>query len=144
MTCLCCGVSITGRGRSGCCQKCASIRQGAGTTGGRMSYIQTDMTSTETTLRARIAELESALRLTLAVSPDDPLVLTPAEQQVVGLEAQVAGLIKALPPADHLRILADWFDADDANKGGGRGNTVQKDLRKWANAIDQALAKAQP
>ena len=57
-----------------------------------MSYIQTDMTSTETTLRARIAELESALRLTLAVSPDDPLVLTPAEQQVVGLEAQVAGL----------------------------------------------------
>ena len=109
-----------------------------------MSYIQTDMTSTETTLRARIAELESALRLTLAVSPDDPLVLTPAEQQVVGLEAQVAGLIKALPPADHLRILADWFDADDANKGGGRGNTVQKDLRKWANAIDQALAKAQP
>ena len=41
--------------------------------------------SEETRLRARIAELESALRLTLAVSPDDPLLLTPAEQQVVGL-----------------------------------------------------------
>ena len=50
-----------------------------------MTYIQTDMTSTETTLRARIAELESALRLTLAVSPDDPLLLTPAEQQVAEL-----------------------------------------------------------
>ena len=25
MTCLRCGISITGRGRSGCCQKCASI-----------------------------------------------------------------------------------------------------------------------
>ena len=60
------------------------------------------------------------------------------------LRVQVAALKKAMPPADHLRILADWFDADDANKGGGRGNTVQKDLRKWANAIDQALAKAQP
>ena len=43
------------------------------------------VTSEETRLRARIAELESALRLTLAVSPDDPLLLTPAEQQVVGL-----------------------------------------------------------
>ena len=60
------------------------------------------------------------------------------------LRVQVAALIKALPPADHLRILADWFDADDANKGGGRGNTVQKDLRKWANAIDQALAQGEP
>ena len=59
-----------------------------------MTYIQTDMTDTETRLRARIAELESALRLTLAVSPDDPLVFTPAEQQVVALEAKVAEVTK--------------------------------------------------
>lgn len=31
-------------------------------------------------LRARIAELESALRLHLAVDPKDPLLLTPVEQ----------------------------------------------------------------
>ena len=61
MTCLRCGISITGRGRSGCCQKCASIRQGAGTTGGRMSYIQTDMTSEETRLRAQVVGLREAL-----------------------------------------------------------------------------------
>ena len=61
-----------------------------------MTHIQTDMTSEETRLRARIAELESALRLTLAVSPDDPLLLTPAEQQVVGLREALASSTEAL------------------------------------------------
>lgn len=53
-----------------------------------------------------------------------------------------AQLVKALPPPEKLRLLADWFDVDDANKGGQRGDIVQKDLRQWANAIEAALAAA--
>ena len=37
-------------------------------------------------LKARIAELESALRLNLAVSPDDPILITPAERRIAELE----------------------------------------------------------
>ena len=33
----------------------------------------------------RVAELEQALRLHLAVSPDDPILLTPIEQQLVAV-----------------------------------------------------------
>ena len=61
--------------------------------------------------------------------------------QVAELAAQAAELKKALPPADRLRLLADWFDADDANKGGLRGASVQRDLRKWAQAIEHALMR---
>lgn len=40
----------------------------------------------------RIAELEHALRLHLAVSPDDPLLVEPVEQEVVRLRTKLARL----------------------------------------------------
>ncbi len=45
-------------------------------------------------LRARIVELEHALRLHLAVSPDDPLLIEPVEQELVRLRAKVEELEK--------------------------------------------------
>lgn len=41
---------------------------------------------------SRITELEQALRLHLAVSPDDPLLVEPAEQEVVRLRARLEGV----------------------------------------------------
>jgi hypothetical protein len=46
-----------------------------------------DILETDADLRKRIAELEQALRLHLAVSPDDPLLLTPIEQQLEETDA---------------------------------------------------------
>lgn len=43
---------------------------------------------------SRITELEQALRLHLAVSPDDPLLVEPAEQEVVRLRARLEGVEK--------------------------------------------------
>ena len=43
-------------------------------------------------LNARVSELEGALRLCLAVSPDDPLIITPAEKEAVMLKEQIAAL----------------------------------------------------
>ena len=96
-----------------------------------MTYIQTDMTHEETRLRARIAELESALRLTLAVSPDDPLVLTPAEQQVVGLREAAWNLLDAISEANSARGLDD------------------KQCARWqvdemSQALRKALAQVEP
>jgi len=41
-------------------------------------------------LRQRIAELEQALRLHLAVSPDDPILLTPIERQLAEADNTMA------------------------------------------------------
>lgn len=43
-------------------------------------------------LRARVSELESALRTHLAVAPDDPILVTPAEQQLVSLQERICEL----------------------------------------------------
>lgn len=51
-----------------------------------------DLIDENAALRARIAELESALRLHLAVDPKDPLLLTPAEQ----LNTELLEALKAL------------------------------------------------
>ena len=42
--------------------------------------------------------------------------------------------IREIDP-DKLDLLADWFDADDAAKGGNRGDGVQADLRRWARIL---------
>ncbi len=53
---------------------------------------------------------------------------------------EVKRLREAIPPPYRLRVLAEWFDQDDANKGrGGQDTQVQDDLRTWADAIDKAL-----
>ncbi|MFH2073912.1 MAG: hypothetical protein ABIJ57_01005 [Pseudomonadota bacterium] len=44
------------------------------------------------TLKARVSELNGALRLHLAVSPDDPLIITPIEKEIVLLRAEIATL----------------------------------------------------
>lgn len=41
-------------------------------------------------IRARAAELEQALRVHVTVAPNDPLLVTPLEQDVVALRAQLA------------------------------------------------------
>ena len=60
-----------------------------------------------------------------------------AEFRQLGLKLveEVERLRQAMPPADKLELLADWFDRhdDDAEYGGQR--EVQADLRKWAKAI---------
>lgn len=43
-------------------------------------------------MQARIAELESALHLALAVAPDDPILTTAAEKQVVELRDRITAL----------------------------------------------------
>ena len=40
-------------------------------------------------LKARVSELNNALRLHMAVSPDDPLIITPVEKEIVILRAEV-------------------------------------------------------
>ncbi len=56
---------------------------------------------------------------------------------------------KTMPNPDKLRLLADWFDRDDAVKGragstfatlGGQpSDEVQRELRGWARDIDAAI-----
>ena len=78
------------------------------------------------------ALLQDAAYLRGASRPNDLALagrLERAADRVVRLKA-------ALPPANALRALAAWFDADDVRKGGERGSTVQRDLREWADAID--------
>ena len=61
------------------------------------------------------------------------------------VEALAEAGAKALPDPDKLRLLADWFDKDDAAKGragptlatlGGQPwDEVQRSLRRWADSI---------
>ena len=51
------------------------------------------------------------------------------------------GRAEALPvgAAGKMRLLADWFDADDRAKGRpATHNEVQSDLRAWADILDRA------
>ena len=57
---------------------------------------------------------------------------------------RIAELEHALPPADKLRILADWLDVyDDSRRLAGECE-AQSDLRRWADAIDAAREKDKP
>lgn len=56
-----------------------------------MSDVPRDTAQEILELKAKIAELEQALRLHLAVSPDDPLLIEPVEQRLVRAEADLKG-----------------------------------------------------
>jgi len=45
-----------------------------------------------------------------------------------------AELREALPDPAKLLLLAEWFDAEEAKGRWDGDDTVQRDLRKWANA----------
>jgi hypothetical protein len=76
--------------------------------------------------------------------PDDELVLSEGEwdQLAEAAAPEAAALLEefrrvlrdGIDP-DRLDLLADWFDADDARKGSGRGVGVQADLRQWARLL---------
>lgn len=67
-----------------------------------------------------------------------------AEARVAALEEENDALRRAMPDPSWLRILANWFDADDEKKGRAGQNEVQDDLRRWADAIESALSAAKP
>ena len=46
-------------------------------------------------LKARVSELDGALRLCLAVASDDPLIITPAEKEIVILREQITTLTES-------------------------------------------------
>ena len=46
----------------------------------------------------------------------------------------------ALPDAEKLRLLAEWFDAQEANGRWGSGREVQDDLRGWADSTSRLIA----
>ncbi len=69
-------------------------------------------------------------------------------------DAREAAAVEALPDPDKLRLLADWFDRDDAAKG-QRGSTlhtlggqpsdeVQRELRGWAVDVEAVLSGTSP
>lgn len=58
----------------------------------------------------------------------------------VAPELAAARAALALIDPAGLELLADWFDADDSRRGGGRATEVQDDLRKWAKAVREARA----
>lgn len=74
--------------------------------------------------QARIAELEQALRLHLAIGPDDPLIIDPVERQLLQLQQDAGRLAEALLEEIECRYQAcyagtgaDWrvqMEADEA------------------------------
>ncbi len=57
-------------------------------------------------------------------------------------DAEIQKLRAAMPPAERLRVLADWFDMDDKRKGRtALQNEVQRDLRSWASRLKAALSE---
>jgi hypothetical protein len=75
--------------------------------------------------------------------------LAEAQKRGDGYKALAERRRKALPDPDKLRLLADWFDGDDAAKGrrgpslatlGGQPpDEVQRELRGWADDIEAAI-----
>ena len=71
------------------------------------------------------------------------------KQDLNQIEALAERRKKALPDPDKLRLLADWFDVDDAAKGrasptlatlGGQpSDEIQQELRGWAKDIAAAI-----
>ena len=55
-------------------------------------------------------------------------------------EAERQRIRSQVDPAK-LDLLADWFDVDDARKGGGRDVEVQADLRRWAKLLREGGAR---
>jgi hypothetical protein len=72
-----------------------------------------------------------------------------AQRERDGYKALAERRGKALPDPDKLRLLADWFDGDDAAKGrrgpslatlGGQPpDEVRRELRGWADDIEAAI-----
>ena len=84
------------------------------------------------TIRKALADDEAAYAKLAGEYESAAMHLRQAQARIEELEA-------ALPDAGKLGLLADWFDQDDANKGGG-GSEIQADLRHWARGIRQALS----
>lgn len=50
---------------------------------------------------------------------------------------------EALPDPEKLRLLADWFDKEQAEGRWGGGEDVQGDLRRWADSIAGFLSDSE-
>jgi hypothetical protein len=66
---------------------------------------------------------------------------------LLAAQEEVERLRSALPPAEKLRLLADWFENvlpkmvfRDGHEHKHTGDQVQHDIRKWADSIDAAMA----
>jgi hypothetical protein len=99
-----------------------------------------------TDLRAENARLQE--RVEEAETHDCGYALTKALEIAERQMALAERRKEVLPDPDKLRLLADWFDGDDVAKGrsgstlatlGGQPwDEVQRELRRWADAIARA------
>jgi hypothetical protein len=72
-------------------------------------------------------------------------------RRIAALESENARLREALPPPEKLHILADWFEVifpnmifRDGHEHKNSKDEVQRDLKRWADAIDAALGTEPP
>lgn len=94
-------------------------------------------------LRSATDLIETLMRRAVAAERQRDL-MTNAFYHKDALLKEALEALERHAPADKLRKLADWFDADDERKGGDgvRGHDVQDDLRIWAQDADRAASVA--
>lgn len=80
----------------------------------------------------RVEELESALRLALAVAPDDPLLITEPEKEIFQLREQVRGLCES--------VIASAFESHVQLLHGADYEVCDNPFCKFAYALEQKHA----